>query len=209
MGSDIPTILVEDHRQEQHPLVVLKKLLEVEDVLVWAEAGAKEKLREAGVSNADRNNLVPHDVLAIWTAPPAGEELRNVLEVVSPQVVHLFAVDPGMDRMEAFLERLAGLVKFALQRNEGWMRISVLAGATAQTDVVVRAGLEWMAGRGIVNLSSMEDDEIQLAAGDQAEGEDLVLKTEKLKDLLAETAAYRTYFTRVEAKQLLSPDPDK
>jgi single-stranded-DNA-specific exonuclease len=209
VGSAVPTILVEDHRQEKHPLVVLKKLLEVEDVLVWAEAGAREKLKQAGVASVDRNDLVPNNALAIWTTPPDGDVLRTALEVVSPDIVHLFAVDPAMDRMEAFLERLAGLVKFALQRNEGRMRISVLAGATAQTDVVVRAGLEWMAGRGIVNLSSMEDDEIQLAAGDQAEGEDLALKTEELKDLLAETTAYRAYFARVEAKQLLYPDPDK
>jgi single-stranded-DNA-specific exonuclease len=209
VGSAVPTILVEDHRQEKHPLVVLKQLLEVEDVLVWAEAGATGKLKEAGVTSVDRNNLAPHNALAIWTTPPDGEVLRTELEVVSPQVVHLFAVDPGMDRMEAFLERLAGLVKFSLHRNEGRARISALAGATAQREAVVRAGLEWLTGRGIVNLSSMEDDGIQLAAGDQEEGEDLALKTEELKDLLAETAAYRSYFARAEAIQLIISSPDE
>jgi hypothetical protein len=74
---------------------------------------------------------------------------------------------------------------------------------------VVEVGLEWLAARGIVNLTAMEEDEIQLAAGDQVQGEDLALKTEELKELLTETAAYRAYFARVEAKQLLYPDPDK
>jgi hypothetical protein len=40
------------------------------------------------------------------------------------------------------------------------------------------------------------------------EGEDLALKTGELKDLLAETAAYRAYSTRVEANQLIIPDYD-
>ena len=66
-----------------------------------------------------------------------------------------------------------------------------------------------MTGRGIVNLSSMEDDGIQLAAGDQEEGEDLALKTEELKDMLAETAAYRSYFARAEAIQLIISSPDE
>jgi hypothetical protein len=208
LGSAVPTIQVEDRRQEKHPLIVLKVLLEDEEMLVWAEAGAKEKLHEAGVTSADRNDLAQHDVLAIWTAPPGGEVLRTALEGVSPQVVHLFAVDPGMGRMEAFLERLAGLVKFAIQRNEGQARISNLAGATAQREAVVKAGLAWLVARGMINVLSEEADELQLAAGDQVAGEDLTLKTGELKDLLAETAAYRAYFTRAEASQLISPDPD-
>ena len=71
-----------------------------------------------------------------------------------------------------------------------------------------KAGLDWLAGRGIVNLSSMEDDGIQLAAGDQQEGEDLDRTTEVLKDLLAETAAYRAYFARAETIKLITPTTD-
>jgi hypothetical protein len=60
--------------------------------------------------------------------------------------------------MEAFLERLAGLVKFALQRNEGRARISALAGATAQREAVAKASLEWLAAGGIVDVLSEEAD---------------------------------------------------
>ena len=38
-------------------------------------------------------------------------ELQDALEQVSPEQVHLFAINPGDERLDAFLKRLAGLVK--------------------------------------------------------------------------------------------------
>jgi hypothetical protein len=204
-----PAIRIQDHRREKHPLAALKKLLEVEDILIWAEAGAGEKLSEVGISSVDRSNLAPHEALVIWTTPPGGLELRTALERVSPEVVHLFAVDPGMDKMEAFLERLAGLSKYALGCNDGRARVSALAGATAQREAVVKAGLEWLAARGVLQVMFEENDEIHLAEGEQVATDDLDHKSEVLQGLLAETAAYRKYFTRAEANQLIAPTPDK
>lgn len=204
-----PTLRIEDYRQEEHPLAALKKLPEVDDILVWAEAGARDKLTEVGVTCTDRNKLVPHDKLVIWTTPPGGLELRTALERVSPEVLYLFAVDPSVDRMEALLERLIGLIKFALYRSDGRVQISALAAATAQRETTVKVGLEWLTARGILKVLSEQNDEIRLAEGEQVEGEDLARMSEKLQGLLAETAAYRKYFTRVEPNQLISSTHDQ
>ena len=50
------------------------------------------------------------------TAPPGAAELRAALERVKPHTVILFGVDPGFGSPSAFLGRLAGLIKHALQR---------------------------------------------------------------------------------------------
>jgi len=178
-------------------------------LLVWAEAGAREKLAEVGVTGTDRNELLPHDVLVIWTTPPGGAELRYVLEIVSPQVVYLFAVDPQMDELEPFIKRLIGLVKYALKSNQGLAKISVLAAATAQREATVKTGIDWLEARGDLGVQFEDEDRVCFSEGGGSPKEDLSRLTEQLRALLAETAAFRAYYSRAKASVLVEPFSDE
>ncbi|MFC1923075.1 hypothetical protein ACFLY4_07280 [Chloroflexota bacterium] len=202
-------IKIFDHRAAPQPLAVLKRLLERQDLLVWAEAQARDKLSENGIDSSDRFALTPHKGVVIWTVPPGVQELMAAIEMVRPEVVHLFSIDPKRDQLDAFLERLSGLVKFALRSNQGQTKISILAGATAQREVTVRAGIDWLAARGYLEVRSLGEDELEFSQGDQQTRNDLPRHTEKLVALLEETAAFRSYFSRTEAGQLIIPSPKK
>ena len=191
-------VQIVDYRQEANPRQVLERVRSQENIQVWSEAGAK-----AEVAGRDRSELDRSQVLVIWTTPAGPNELQTVLERVSPGMIYLFGIDPGLDRPEEFLKRLAGLAKHALSANQGRVGISTLAAATAQRDSTVRAGLAWLAARGYLVVHDEENDEVHLTAGSQVISADLPRFAAQLNVLLEETAAYREHFVEMGEEALM------
>jgi single-stranded-DNA-specific exonuclease len=194
---------VVDYRREAHPLPILSRLLGEADVQVWIEAEAAQRLTvQLGEGRASilrgRLDLVPNHTLVIWTTPPGRAELRLALEKAQPRQVVLFAVDPGLDTMDAFLTRLVGLVKYALQTRGGNINLERLAVAMAHRVITVRRGIEWMVTRGHITVLRESNGELKLARGGQAVAGELEKFAEQLKALLNETAAYRDYYKRAK-----------
>jgi single-stranded-DNA-specific exonuclease len=199
-------IAVHDHRGASHPLMVLKNIVaEQEGANIWAEAEAKEHLQEQDIQAKDRYSLEAHPDLVIWTSPPGNQQLRAALEKASPQVVHLFAVDPQLDKLEPFIKRLIGLIKYSLASNQGLARISTLAAATAQREATVTAGIDWLVARGDLGVQFENEDQLCFSEGGELPEADLSQLTEQLHVLLAETAAFRAYYSRAEAGVLIDP----
>jgi hypothetical protein len=190
-----------DHRRAPDHRGLLDRLCLQEDVQVWSEAGHK-----AEVGGLDRQELMPARALAIWTTPPGPGELRAAMERVSPEIVYLFGIDPRFDDVETFLRRLAGLVKRALNTHGGQVRISTLAAATAQREVTVRTGLEWLASRGHIGVPDEDGGagEVRLVAGEGTAAADLARVTARLRDLIEETVAYRAHFAEGDEEMLVS-----
>jgi len=195
-----PSINVVDYRREPNPRRLLTHLRERGDVQVWSEAMAR-----AEIAGRDRYELGASEFLIIWTTPPGPAELQAALEKVSPKTVYLFGIDPGLDRLDEFLKRLAGLTRRALNADQGQVRLSTLAAATAQREATVRTGLDWLAAQGYLVVLNEEENEIRLAAGDQTVSADLPKLTAQLKALLEETKAYRAHFARANGGTLI-PD---
>jgi single-stranded-DNA-specific exonuclease len=206
VAAERKEIVIHDHRGISHPLVELKKILEgQEEVTVWAEAQARDRLHEQGIHSSDRFSLEQHKNLVIWTVPAGGSELRAVIERVSPEVVHLLAVDPQLDKLEPFIKRLIGLIKYALKSNQGLAKISNLAAATAQREATVKSGIDWLVARGDLGAQFEDEDQLCFSEGSGSPVEALPQLTEQLRSLLAETAAYRVYYSRAEAEVLIDP----
>jgi hypothetical protein len=198
LHSAPPAIQVVDYRRQPSPRGILEKLRAQENVQVWSEAETR-----AEVAGRDRYELGPSKALVLWTTPPGPAELQAVLERVSPETVYLFGVDPGLDRPEEFLKRLAGLTRYALNSNQGQANVSTLAAATAQREATVQAGLAWLGARGHLVVLGEDGDEVHLAAGSQTASADLPQIAARLKALLAETAAYRAHFARAGRETLI------
>jgi predicted subunit of tRNA(5-methylaminomethyl-2-thiouridylate) methyltransferase len=100
------------------------------------------------------------------------------------------------------LRRLAGLLKHDLSRRQGQVYLPALASACGQRLATVRKGIEWLAARGQVVVERWDGDDLVITSGN---GESQVtpdLETE-LRVLLSETAAYRAFFRRADAGQLI------
>ncbi len=185
-----PAIQLQDYRHISNPREVLEGLTQRQEVQIWAEA--------ATVPGHGRHQLTPGPALAIWTIPPGPAELAAALERVAPQTVYLFGELPGDDDAAGFLQRLAGLVKHVLNEKSGQASLVALAAATAQRQATIRAGLEWLAARGQVRLIQASDDALTLAPGDGQTDPQAGHIQARLKALLDETAAFRSFILRTD-----------
>jgi single-stranded-DNA-specific exonuclease len=191
-----PVRRVDDWRSEQNPQDRLKRLLAEpgRQVMVWAEGDHKKSVKGLG-----RHELKPADTLVIWTAPAARAILQAALEQVQPKHIVLVAAEPQVDEPKAFLERLAGIIKFAVQHRGGRATWDELASATAQREAAVYLGLEWLAKRGEVTGGSGPGGELVLTTSASPRDDSAADETAaQLQKILAETAAYRSYFMRAE-----------
>jgi hypothetical protein len=167
--------------------------------IVWAE-GEHKKL----VNGKGRHELEPAETLVIWTSPPSPEVLREALEKVKPQKAILVSVNPDAEELKPFLERLAGLVKFVLNKREGRVTLEELASATGARLAAVRLGLEYLSKRGQVAVEHESTGEIVLAASNAGVDESALARIEsQIRNLLNETAAYRNHFRKADKDTLL------
>ena len=198
LRSMLGELQIVDYRDASDPLAVLHRLQSEVELTIWCEAEAKKEL-----GGLDRGELTPASHLALWSTPPGRAELSQALERVAPQTVYLFAIDPGMDHPEAFLKRLAGLVKHAVEKERGCASIDRLAAATAQRTAAVQAGLDWLGASGYIRLLRQEEDLVWLARGDGVKTPALAQSRGALMHLLEESAAYRRYFSQAEARLVI------
>jgi single-stranded-DNA-specific exonuclease len=197
-----PALKVVDLRNDPTPHETLDRLRAERDVLVWAEAAARNEL-----AAADRRELAPNETLAVWTIPPDPIVLQAALTSVSPSTLYLFGADPRMDSMTDFLERLAGLTKRALKAEGGATSLSMLAAATAQRQDTVVAGLQWLASQGHITIDSRDEDSIYLRDGTQSLDGAKADDADRLRALLEETAAYRAHYMRADPDSLVQLPP--
>jgi len=185
-----PVTLI-DLRAEPHPRSLVEMLRTRDKAIIWAEGEARDRL--GGLARYD---LPPAETLIIWTAPPGRPELMKAIRQVQPRKVVLVGLPAETDDIEAFLNRLAGLVKFLLGQGNGRAPASLerLAGAAAQRESVVRLGLRWLAARGNILLEENDEGQLTVTRGPGEPQGDSEALLHPIKAILAETAAYRQFF---------------
>ena len=155
--------------------------------LVWAEGSDKTK-------GKSRFELQQADEFAIYTTPPSPAELRKALEIVKPKTIYVFAVPPAEEKPDDFLNRLAGLCKYALKQRGGKATLHELAAAMASRESAIQIGLEWLAAGGQLGVSV---DEGQVTLSSKKQEKNPYLQAElfvALRGILNETSAYRKFF---------------
>jgi single-stranded-DNA-specific exonuclease len=206
-GQRQVTLQFEEFRVvEEAPIEIKKSKLQVVDLrlnssfilhpssLIWAEGADKTK-------GKSRFELQQADEFAIYTTPPSPVELRKALEIVKPKTIYVLAVPPAEDPSttlraspEEFLNRLAGLCKYALNQRGGKATIHELAAAMASREGAIQIGLQWLAAGGHLSVE-VENDEVTLCA-DKPEANQYLQKElyVALRGILNEMSAYRKYF---------------
>jgi single-stranded-DNA-specific exonuclease len=190
-------IEVVDYRME-----AVSKLAELREqapgLQIWAEGADKEK-------GKTRYQLQPANELVIYSTPASSQDLRAALETVKPAKVYLFAVSPQQEKTDAFLSRLAGLVKFVINQREGKVTLLEMAGVTGQRDKTVQIGLEWLAAGGHISVEN-QNGTVLLSKGKGASNPYLQKELFiAVRGNLEETAAYRAHFARAATEALFDP----
>lgn len=166
----------------------LEKLQEQSPAIqIWSEGNDKSK-------GKSRFELKQADEFAIYTIPPSLLDLHKALKIVKPKMLYVFAASPSEEKPDEFLNRLAGLCKFAINKRAGRATIQELAAAMAARDVAVQIGLDWLEASGELTVSA-EEDSVILSAKKQEKNP--YLQSElfvALRGILNETSAFRKFF---------------
>ena len=194
---------------EEKPVKLKPRSLEIVDLR--SQAGGLEGIKvetfaegedKKKVAGRDRYSIASTQELAIYTTPPGPAELRALMERTGPQKIYVVAVAPPAEKIDDFLTRLTGMAKFAIQQRRGSVKLSELASATSHREATIRLGLEWLAAGGHLQIEG-DDNELLLQKGDGIANQYLQRELfVAIKDLLEETAAYRSYFARADLKTL-------
>jgi len=187
-----------DCRNIDAPLKKLQELISQSALQVWQEGPIP-----APVSSSDRFHLAPHPILAIWTIPPGRSELAAAIETVQPQTIYIFSDHPGLHQLAPFIERLSGLVKFALRLPGQPVELTALAAGLAHQLTTTGLGLSWLEAKGIITCEPIDAEKILLHRGLGKASPKLEQVEARLRQALEETEAYRKYFLRQSLDKLL------
>ena len=177
---------------------------------IWAEGEVVSRLKDEDLPDEfvhrihNRFGLTPCDVLVIWTTPPGRTELDYVLKKVKPTRVILLGISPSTDRLDRFLKRMIGLVKFSLKTKQGRVNLTELTAAMAHKKVTVRVGIDWLSVQGYNSKNTSGGDEIIFSIEDHRVSTETSMITEQLKTLLEETAAFRAFFLNADPGTLIN-----
>jgi single-stranded-DNA-specific exonuclease len=186
------SIEVVDLRRANDPMETCRRDAVSGQLAIFAEGNHRRD-----VGGKDRFGLQPAQVLALYTSPPGPGELDALIEAVGPQKICFIIRHPPAETPDVFLSRLAGMVKFAIVQREGQTSLADLAAATAQQEITVRLGLEWLVAGGHVELLE-EAETLKLVTGHGTA--DRLVQRElytAVRGLLAETVAYRDYLSTI------------
>ena len=179
---------------------------EYPDAPVWAEgaqiAGAVTRLQ-----------LQPSETLIVWTIPASRSLWQAALTTVNPSRLVALAAAPRWGRINGFLARLYGMVKYAVSQQAGVADIERLAAALGARTIGVAAGLRLLQGQGKLRCQFGAGGRVALRLVNAPQDEAQVKKwRERLLLILRETRAYRDYWRRHALGELQAreaPEPAK
>ncbi len=186
-----------DLRSNPTPETEISSYLSVSGITIWAESNAPE-----GIPSCQRSNLQKSDTLAIWTTPPNREVLKQALDRVVPKKIIFFAVDPNIQTLKKFITKLHGLLKFMLDNDLSSFDSNKAAQSIAATPALIDVGLDWIHSHGDYDLS-LFSSEYKILPGPRENLVDFPIIDKKLKLMLKEIAAYRSYFKKAKLDTLL------
>ncbi|GAB4527463.1 MAG: single-stranded-DNA-specific exonuclease RecJ [Anaerolineae bacterium] len=200
-------IHIEDWRtQVDNPSVIEAFLQQEPTGIIWAEGNTPQTLASSRCYR--RHELPQAEALLIYTAPPSPAVLHSAIEAANPQRVYLLGTQPSDQSRDGFLRRLMGLCKYTVRHKSGQADLLKMAAATAQTVAAIQWGLRLLAAKNVILLTDQGgSDTVEITAPStpqQTSPHDEQEAEAVLHSLLAESAAYRTFFRRASTTALLA-----
>lgn len=184
-----------DLRKKEDLLSEISRYSSSARTIIWAEYKIPTEFH-----SVPRSDLSRHDRLIVWTTPPSRLVLKQAVNKVSPTEIIIAGVSSPIYSLEGFIKALLGLLKH-LKRTGKPYDPTRFSQALACPEDVLEVGLEWIQCHGEHNLAEFNADLLPSASSISQPGFSEVDK--KLKHLLREVNAYRSYFTKAHIRAIL------
>ncbi len=162
----------------------------------------KEGLNFRSMPGYDRLGIKSANHLVIVTPPASYSLMKGIIIKSQPKKITLFAFDPRSDTIETFIPALVGLIKYSINKKNGYFDLMKISAALSHEPSTVEKGLIWLEARGEIRINkenmiiSESHEKPNPVKIDQFESE--------LRIMLDETAAFRAYYQRADAEALIA-----
>jgi single-stranded-DNA-specific exonuclease len=197
IATESEPIEIIDLRDSPDPLSEIERIAEPHTLFAWAEKQPGIPFQGVGL-----DNLPSVKTFIIWNPPPGRDELRHTFKAVRPKQLILCNVPGSPDEPRALLERLTGMVRYALRKHSGTINLPEIAAALNQPKITVELGLFWLVARGFIRIISNSEGAYTLAQGGVPNNEDTKRLQSLIQIALQETAAFRAWYGRVDPEQI-------
>ena len=179
-----------DYRSIPTPNIQLQKCLESDpSAALWGEGITIEEFPYQG-----RHELKKAPHLIIWTAPPSRTVLQQAINQVQPTRVTVFGLPPGLDQVDKFSNRLAGIAKYALAHMGGEAELSRMAAGCASEETTVILGLQVWQAKGHFSIE-IAGESVHITSNQPTPDTELQQEYKKLlTDQLEESGSFRKSF---------------
>ncbi len=144
--------------------------------------------------------------LYLLTNPPSLEILAETLLLSEVEELVLVNRKTRPVRVDIFLKKILGTIKFAILKKSGILHITEIASLLGETEETIITSLEFLKLAGKINFNYLTYQEIFIEKIDQASSGKFQLKREELIGQLKESNAFRNYLvtrTMDEIKNLI------
>ncbi len=212
-GGDAVQLVWQDMRRRTPPpvrprreIVDLRQSDAVQELFSDPEALFWSGENLPGVTRLTRPaHQLPAKTLVLWHAPPGHGSLQAMLTESQAERVVLVARPTPLDTAAAFMRHLMGMIKFALAHHGGRLTLADIATAMVHRDATVRLAVDWLVAQGKLRIIVRTDETLVVRADDASPVANAAMLENTLRELLAETAAYRQFFRTAQLTALF-PD---
>ncbi|HWQ45928.1 MAG TPA: single-stranded-DNA-specific exonuclease RecJ [Longilinea sp.] len=178
-----------DRRLDAAPIESLISLANDPDCVTW-----REGLDFQNIPGSDRFGLTKARTLVIATLPPDRDTLQKALQIVRPQKVILFGLNPTLPGKFQVHESAAKMINYALKQKNGAFSAEKMAAFLGVTRLEIDLVIRGLAAAGKISVETEEGDLFHVVSGGTV-NEDLLHQFESaLEYTFKETTAYRQYF---------------
>lgn len=145
-----PQWRIEDLRNQSVSLAALPQPPQA----YWYAEGVSLGSNGSTIPYASRMNFLAHakeQPLVLWSTPPSPELLQWLVETTQPSVIYLCGQPTADDSLPGMLRSVAGMCKYALQRDH-LLQVNRMAARLGTTEAVIRHSLLWLESRGQIRL---------------------------------------------------------
>jgi single-stranded-DNA-specific exonuclease len=144
--------------------------------------------------------------LVVYSVPPSPDLLHWLCNTLRPDEIFLLGRVTTEDSMDVVARQVAGMCKYALQR-DGTLRIDRMAARLGTTEAVIRYSLLWLESRGQIAIADWQAGNVAYITrnGVEVHPDAAALIQAQLEEQLAEVRAYRRYFLRASVSELGLP----
>ncbi|MFW6264778.1 MAG: single-stranded-DNA-specific exonuclease RecJ, partial [Bacillota bacterium] len=138
------------------------------------------------------------NILIFLSLPPSLDILRELFYTISPLYIMLAFPEIKLRNINNFLQELAGISKYIINKKNGILNVFQLASKIAVTESTVFQGLKVLETGGLINIDNIKGDTLLLKRGKGLKQSYLSLEKKRLEKLIREANSFTRYISSLE-----------